>query len=158
MARVGVTIMESYIRGVTTLHHYKRVSSRDLGWHQRETEGEEVKQSCFLTNEWNHEPWEIERTKRDNTREMNEIANNPLEKRDEEHYDNLKVAKAWIKSLMDKIEFETTLVKTRWERKNPGNTPLEHGRNWTWTWQDERILDEINNILPPELLKKWHKG
>ena len=23
--------MESYIRGVTTLHHYKRISSRDLG-------------------------------------------------------------------------------------------------------------------------------
>ena len=31
MARVGVTKMESYIRGVTTLHHYKRISSRDLG-------------------------------------------------------------------------------------------------------------------------------
>ena len=30
--------------GVTTLHHYKRISSRDLGWHRRETEGEEVKQ------------------------------------------------------------------------------------------------------------------
>ena len=23
--------MESYIRGVTTLHHYERISSRDLG-------------------------------------------------------------------------------------------------------------------------------
>ena len=31
MARVGVTNMESYIRGVTTLHHYERISSRDLG-------------------------------------------------------------------------------------------------------------------------------
>ena len=31
MARVGVTNMASYIRGVTTLHHYKRISSRDLG-------------------------------------------------------------------------------------------------------------------------------
>ena len=31
MARVGDTIMECYIRGVTTLHHYKRISSRDLG-------------------------------------------------------------------------------------------------------------------------------
>ena len=30
MARVGVTNMESYIRGVTTLH-YERISSRDLG-------------------------------------------------------------------------------------------------------------------------------
>ena len=42
---------------------------------------------------------------------MNELANNPLEKRNEEHYENLKVAKAWIKSLMEKIEFETTPVK-----------------------------------------------
>ena len=30
MARVGVTNMESYIRGVTTLHHYERILSRDL--------------------------------------------------------------------------------------------------------------------------------
>ena len=44
---------------------------------------------------------------------MNEIANNPLEKRDKEHYEDLKDAKAWIKSLMDKIEFETTPVETR---------------------------------------------
>ena len=59
------------------------------------------------TNEWNHEAWEVEQL------EMNEIANNPLEKRNEEHYGNLKVAKTRIKSLMDKIEFKTTLVKTR---------------------------------------------
>ena len=44
---------------------------------------------------------------------MNEIANNSLEKRNKEHYKNLKVAKTRIKSLMDKIEFETTPVKTR---------------------------------------------
>ena len=31
MARVGVTKMERYIRGVTALHHYERISSRDLG-------------------------------------------------------------------------------------------------------------------------------
>ena len=44
---------------------------------------------------------------------MNKIANNLLEKRNKEHYENLKVAKTWIKSLIDKIEFETTLVETR---------------------------------------------
>ena len=27
--------MESYIRGVTTLHHYERISSRDLGLEKR---------------------------------------------------------------------------------------------------------------------------
>ena len=72
--------------------------------------------------------------------------------------ENLKVAKTWIKSLMDKIEFETTPVKTRWEGKNSGSTPVEHGRNRTWTWEDVMLLDEINNTLPPELLKEWHNG
>ena len=98
------------------------------------------------------EPWEVEQL------EMNEIANNLLEKRNKEHYENLKVAKTWIKSLMDKIEFETTPVKTRWEGKNLGSTPVEHGRNRTWTWEDGMLLDEINNTLPPELLKEWHNG
>ena len=27
--------------GVTTLHHYERISSRDLGWHRREKEEED---------------------------------------------------------------------------------------------------------------------
>ena len=31
MATVGVTNMASYIRGFTTLHHYERISYRDLG-------------------------------------------------------------------------------------------------------------------------------
>ena len=44
---------------------------------------------------------------------MNEIANNPLDKRNKEHYENLKIGKTRTKSLMDKIEFETTPVKTR---------------------------------------------
>ena len=37
-------------RGVTTLHHYKRISSRDLEWHRRDNgrEREEVKLSCFF--------------------------------------------------------------------------------------------------------------
>ena len=37
-------------RGVTTLHHYERISSRDLEWHQRENgrQREEVKLSCFF--------------------------------------------------------------------------------------------------------------
>ena len=44
---------------------------------------------------------------------MNKVENSPLEKRNKEHYENLTVAKTRIKSLMDKIEFETTPVKTR---------------------------------------------
>ena len=42
MARVGVTKMESYIRGVTTLHHYKRISSQDLGLKELRIFGTEV--------------------------------------------------------------------------------------------------------------------
>ena len=103
-------------------------------------------------------PCKVEQIERKNTTKMNKVENTPLEKRNKEHYENLKVAKTWIKSLMDKIEFETTPVKTRWERKNSGSTPVEHGRNRTWTWEDGMILDEINNTLPPELLKEWHNG
>ena len=44
---------------------------------------------------------------------MNEIANNPLEKRNKEHHEDLKVAKTRTKSLMDNIEFKTTPVKTK---------------------------------------------
>ena len=37
-------------RGVTTLHHYGRISSQDLEWHRMENgrEREEVKLSCFF--------------------------------------------------------------------------------------------------------------
>ena len=42
MARVGVTIMECYIRGVTTLHHYKRISTRDLGLNELRIFGTKV--------------------------------------------------------------------------------------------------------------------
>ena len=34
--------MESYIRGVTTLHHYKRISSQDLGLKELQIFGTEV--------------------------------------------------------------------------------------------------------------------
>ena len=42
MARVGVTNMASYMRGVTTLHHYERISSRDLGLKELRILGTEV--------------------------------------------------------------------------------------------------------------------
>ena len=42
MARVGVTNTERYIRGVTTLHHYERISSRDLGLKELRIFGTEV--------------------------------------------------------------------------------------------------------------------
>ena len=42
MARVGVTNMASYMRGITTLHHYERISSRDLGLKELRIFGTEV--------------------------------------------------------------------------------------------------------------------
>ena len=42
MARVGVTNMAGYIRGATTLHHYERISSRDLGLKELRIFGTEV--------------------------------------------------------------------------------------------------------------------
>ena len=42
MERVGLTIMESYFWGVTTLHHYKRISTRDLGLKELQIFGTEV--------------------------------------------------------------------------------------------------------------------
>ena len=41
--KLGVvgSLLERRSRGITTLHHYKRISSRDLGWHRREMEEEE---------------------------------------------------------------------------------------------------------------------
>ena len=67
------SLLKRWSRGVTTLHHYKRISSRDLGWHRRETEEEEVKQSCFLTDEWNQRTLEVEQLERNDTTEMSEL-------------------------------------------------------------------------------------
>ena len=46
-------------RGATTLHHYERISSRDLELHRRENgrEREEVKLSCFF-DQW-LKPWTL---------------------------------------------------------------------------------------------------
>ena len=42
MARAGATNMASYMRGVTTLDHYERISSRDLGLKELRIFGTEV--------------------------------------------------------------------------------------------------------------------
>ena len=73
-------------RGVTTLHHYERISARDLEWHRRGKEEEEVRWNyvASLTNEWNQRTlrgWKIKRKK---TMKMFKVENNPLEKRNKE--------------------------------------------------------------------------
>ena len=99
------------------------------GKRKRKTRGK-TKLLLWQTSE-TKEPWKVEQIERKKTTKMSKVENTSLEKRNKEHYENLKVAKTWIKSLMDKIEFETTPVKTRWERKNLGSTPVEK-RCKTW--------------------------
>ena len=118
MARVGVTNMESYIRGVTTLHHYERISSRDLGWHRRENGRARGKTKLLLwqTSE-TKEPWEVKQFLEKNTMEMNEITNTPLEKENKEHYENLVGWKTW----------KNAKRKTKPDHK--GNI-ITHSRKW----------------------------
>ena len=109
--------------GVTTLHHYERISSRDLEWHRRENgKGREtVKLSCFLrqTSE-TKEPCEVEQIREKNTTKVNEVENTPLEKRDKEHCENLEVE--------GKIYIENTPIKEGDQgRPNSGSTPVEKG-------------------------------
>src|SRR3954467_12659788 len=49
------------IRGVTTLHHYERISSRDLEWHRRKNGRgrKDVKLSCFFDKR--EKPMNLER-------------------------------------------------------------------------------------------------
>ena len=63
-------------RGITTLYHYERISSRDLEWHQRENgrDKEEVKLSCFFDKRV--KPKNLEKVKplrEKNTKKMNKV-------------------------------------------------------------------------------------
>ena len=80
--------LAQWSRGVTTLHHYERISSRDLGWHRRENGRgrEKVKIKLLL---WQmSETTNLERLnklkERKNTMNMNEVENSPLERRNKE--------------------------------------------------------------------------
>ena len=71
-------------RGVTTLHHYERISSRDLEWHRRENERGrgEVKLSCFFDKRV--KPKNLEKVKplrEKNTTKMTKLKNIPFGKR-----------------------------------------------------------------------------
>ena len=52
---------------------------------------EQVKKVASLTNEWNHEPWEVEQIERKNTTKMQEVENTPLDKRNMGYGENLEV-------------------------------------------------------------------
>ena len=109
-------------RGVTTLHHYERISSRDLEWHRRENgrEREEVKLSCFFDKRV--KPKNLEKVKpfrEKNTTKVNKVENTPLEKRDKEHCEKTL-------GLKGKIYIENTPVKEGDQGSpNSGSTPVE---------------------------------
>ena len=84
-------------RGVTTLHHYKRISSRDLEWHRRENgrERKEVKLSCSFDKRMR--PKNLAKVKPSREKKYNrddEAENTPLSKRNKE--EQLRVA-LWLK-------------------------------------------------------------
>ena len=85
--RITGRYLEHWSRGVTTLHHYERISSRDLEWHRRENgrEREEVRLSCFFDKRV--KPKNLEKVKpyrEKNTTEINEVESTPVGKRNKE--------------------------------------------------------------------------
>ena len=72
--------------GVKTLHHYERISSRDLEWHRgkrkRKRRGK-IKLLLWQTSE-TEEPCEVEKIERENITEINKVENTPSEKRNKE--------------------------------------------------------------------------
>ena len=81
MARVGVTIMESYIR---VLVPRSRMAPERNGRGR-----EEVKLSCFFDKRVKPMNLETLNNLKEEYNEMNEVENTPLEKRNKEHYKNL---------------------------------------------------------------------
>ena len=97
------------VLGVTTLHHYERISSRDLEWHWRENGRgrQEVKLSCFFDKRVKPtNPEKVKPFREKNTTKMNEVENTLLEKRNKEEQ-----IRAALRLKMEGIEDE--LVKMR---------------------------------------------
>ena len=124
--------------GVTTLHHYERISSRDLGWHRRENgRGRgEVKLSCFF-DKWVKPKnlCEVEQIERKNTTNMNKVANTPLDKRNKEHYENLVGWKTKEKDCNGQEVHANTPVEMRCTRNDKGQLRQHSG----WKWKVENM-------------------
>ena len=120
--------------GVTTLHDYERISSRDLEWHQREKRKRKRRGKAKLLN-WQtnetKEPWEVEQIERQHIAKMNKVENTPLEKRDKE--EQLQTA-LWLEryARLDKMK----------ELEQRAHTPVK----WVSTGKN-MILDETRWLL-----------
>ena len=124
------SLLKRQSRGVTTLHHYKRISSRDLGLHRRETEKEELKQIASWQTSETKEPWEVAR----------------LEEMTRQRWTKFKTLRSargtmniartfvgwriWNESLTDHKEYESTPV----EKRNK-----EHHVNLEVNWDDRYL-------------------
>ena len=62
-------------RGVTTLHHYERISSRDLEWHRRNSRREKGEVKTIE---------EVKPYREKNTTEINVVESTPVGKRNKE--------------------------------------------------------------------------
>ena len=134
---VAGSLLERRSRGVTTLHHYKRISSRDLGWHQRETEEEEVKQSCFFDKRV--KPMNLERLK--SWMKEHNIVEHNWEHSGRKEKQGTPCAPWRLQS----YEWRAQWTRRNWNHSgwneiekeqewyNLGSTPTLNGRNWTWT-------------------------
>ena len=104
-----------------------------------------VKLSCFFTNEWNHEPWEIERIKRENTTKMNKVENNPLGKRSKEHHENLVGWKTWMEKSMNEKYMQALRLKRDVQGTimiNYDNAPVGKWKGYNMDLANWKHLDE----------------
>ena len=114
---------------VTTLHHYKRISSRDLGWHRRETGKGRGKTNWLLwqTSE-TKEPCEVEQIERKNTMKMNKVENTPLEGGTRNLTRTLEIAKLWMTSTMEKKELKPLWLKR--DKQGTRKNKFEQHSGW----------------------------
>ena len=129
-------------RGVTTLHHYERISSRDLEWHMRERRRRKrrgkTKLLLWQTSE-TKEPWKVEQIERKNTTEMNEVENTPLGKRTSKN--KFKQHSGW-KDMQGLIKWRTW---AKWY-----HTPvkwIDMKRTWSLTKWDDGLKRETSQCL-----------
>ena len=131
---------------------------------ERKAEEEEVKQSCFLTNEWNQRTLEVEKLERNDTTEISELRALRSKRKTRNAMWTLEFAKLWMTRTMD----EKYMQALRLKRDVQGTIMIKYdnapvgkwkgGTIWTWqnesTWMRLRLEEEWQT---PTLRLKQHK-
>ena len=136
-------------QGVTTLHHYERISSRDLEWHRwekrkRKRRGK-TKLLLWKTSE-TKEPWDVEQIERKNATETNEVESTPLRKRNKK--EPIRVAL--------QLKRDERLDKMK-ELEQWAHTPVKRiSMKRSWSSQFEMMTEKSNITKPPEEMKEWN--